>query len=513
MMAGAAGLVAAAVGLGLAEVIAGVSRNFRSPVVAVGDRVVDFVPGPIKDVAIAVFGNDDKVALLVGIGLVLAIYAIVTGIVADRRHPRWGDAGITLFAVVGATAAIADRIGVKWSAGIPSVVGGVAAILMLRLLLKPLPSQWGESLSPTQSGHTPDVTHPSQRRRFIAGLAAATVGSAVLAGSGRRLQRRFEAEPARQALTLPESQNPLPDAPPTIQVPSAATFFTPNDDFYRVDTALVVPQVDVSTWTLAVTGMVGESLTISYGDLLERPLIEADITMTCVSNTIGGGLVGTARWLGVRLDELLEEAGVEPAADQIVGRSVDGYTCGFPTAALDGRDALVAVGMNGEALPLDHGFPARLVVPGIYGYASATKWLTEIELTTFEQFDHYWVPRGYARQAPIKMQSRIDSPRGLDKIAAEPTVIGGVAWAQPLGISAVEVSIDDGPWTEADLADELSGSTWRQWSLPWEPSPGRHTITVRAVDNNKAIQTEQRSEPLPNGASGHHTIVVLVAEQ
>lgn len=288
--------------------------------------------------------------------------------------------------------------------------------------------------------------------------------------------------------------------------------FTPNDEFYRIDTALTVPQVPAETWQLDITGMVDRPLRLDYDDLLGRQIVERDITLTCVSNTVGGELIGTARWLGVRLDDLLAEAGIDPAADQVVGRSVDGYTCGFPVAALDGRDAMVAVGMNGEPLPLEHGFPARLIVPGIYGYASATKWLTEIELTTFDRFDHYWVPRGYAAQAPIKIQSRIDTPRGLDRIAPGPFAIAGVAWAQPVGVEAVEVSIDDGPWQPADLGDPVNDSTWRQWRLAWDATPGRHTVSVRAIDRNGAIQTADRSEPLPDGATGHHTVVVLVDE-
>ena len=287
---------------------------------------------------------------------------------------------------------------------------------------------------------------------------------------------------------------------------------TPNGNFYRIDTALSVPRVDVGSWGLRITGMVDSEITLSYDDLLGGDLVESDITLTCVSNTIGGDLVGNARWVGVRLDQLLDEVGVAAEADQIVGRSVDGYTCGFPVNALDGRDGLVAIGMNGEPLPLVHGFPARLIVPGIYGYASATKWLAEIELTTFEVFDHYWVPRGYAARAPIKLQSRIDTPRGLDRIERGPTIVAGVAWAQTVGIEGVEVSIDGTAWQPATVADEVSVSTWRQWFHEWDATPGRHTIAVRAIDRTGAIQAADRSEPLPDGASGHHTVVVLVDE-
>jgi DMSO/TMAO reductase YedYZ molybdopterin-dependent catalytic subunit len=340
----------------------------------------------------------------------------------------------------------------------------------------------------------------------FAALAAVT----GLIGTG--LKRRFSASESRAAVaTVARLQGP-PAIPAGAQAPGAAPFFTPNADFYRIDTALTVPQVPADTWKLDITGMVDNPLTLTFDDVIARGLVESDITLTCVSNLVGGGLVGTARWQGIRLDDLLAEAGLDPRADQIVGRSVDGYTCGFPVAALDGRDALVAIAMNGEPLPLEHGFPARLIVPGIYGYASATKWLTEIEITTFDAFDSYWVPRGYAALAPIKMQTRIDNPRGLQRIPAGPFVIAGTAWAQPVGISAVELSIDEGPWQQAEMAAEVNGSTWRQWSYAWDAPAGRHTVTARAIDKNGAIQTADRSEPLPDGVTGHHSVVVLVDE-
>jgi DMSO/TMAO reductase YedYZ molybdopterin-dependent catalytic subunit len=288
-------------------------------------------------------------------------------------------------------------------------------------------------------------------------------------------------------------------------------FITPNADFYRIDTALTAPQVSTGDYTLRIHGMVGNEIELSYDELLRRPMVERDITLTCVSNEVGGHYAGNARWLGTRLDDLLREAGVQPGSDQVVGRSVDGFACGFPVAnAMDGRDALVVVGMNGEPLPIEHGFPVRLVVPGLYGFVSATKWLTEIELTTFAAFDHYWLRRGWAQQAPIKLMSRIDTPRGLGKVAAGTAAIGGVAWAQHTGIAAVEVQIDDGPWQPATLGDVTTKDTWRQWMLPWEATSGRHTITVRATDANGAIQTSDRAEPIPDGASGLHQIVVIV---
>lgn len=499
-----AGLVSAAFGLGVAEFLAGLDRDLRSPVLSVGDRVVDLVPASLKDVAISLFGTNDKVALLVGIGVTLAVYAAAIGVIALRRSRAAGLGGVLLFGIVGSAAALSSRTGGSWTDVLPTVVGslGVAASLLLFESRATVESVSGEV----------GMRHPSSRRRFLATTGVVAAAAAVAAATGRRLEQRFSAADSRLAVGLPTPAESAPPIAEAAQAENAASFITSNRDFYRIDTALTVPQVPADSWSMRIHGLVDREIELSYADLLDRELIERDITLTCVSNTIGGGLIGTATWLGTRLDDLLGEAGIDPSADQIVGRSVDGYTCGFPVAALDGRDALVAVAMNGEALPLEHGFPARLIVPGLYGYVSATKWLSEIELTRFDEFDHYWVPRGYAAKAPIKLQSRIDTPRGLDRIAPGPFVIGGVAWAQTIGIDAVEIKIDDDDWVPAQLAEEVNDITWRQWSLPWTATPGRHSVSVRATDRNGMVQTDERTEPLPNGASGHHTVVVLVDE-
>jgi hypothetical protein len=287
---------------------------------------------------------------------------------------------------------------------------------------------------------------------------------------------------------------------------------TANRDFYRIDTALIVPQVRAEDWTLRLTGMVERPFELTYGELSELDIVEADITMTCVSNPVGGDLVGHARWLGVLTRDLLDRAGVRRGADQVVGRSVDGYTCGFPLSADYDRPALVAIGMNGEPLPLRHGFPARLVTPGLYGYVGATKWLTEIEVTTFDAFDQYWVPRGYGAEAPIKTMTRIDTPRSFETVAAGPVVVGGVAWAQTRGIEAVEISVDGGEFEPVQLADELTAESWRQWRYEWDATPGRHDFVVRAVDGTGVTQTEERAEVLPDGASGWMSLVVTVSD-
>ncbi len=526
-----AGIAVGAVGIGVAELLAGLSRDLTSPIFAVGDRVVDNVPVWLKDLAIEWFGTNDKIALLCGIGSILVIYSALVGVLAFRWKFPVGILGVSLFSIVGSAAALTARSSTQWWVVTPSLAGGLAAVAALwavyrrtnSLLFSPsaLPTKGTENAELTTT-HEPDVEAQDipvnkkgqiqvvDRRKFLYTVAGLTAVSAVAGGAGRWLNARFSAAKSRAEVLLPAPRKPLPATPSEIEVVKETPFFTPNSDFYRIDTALSVPQVPIDTWTLHVHGMVEKEIEITFDDLLNRDLVESDITLTCVSNVVGGELVGTARWLGARLDTLLQEAGVSSEADQIVGRSIDGYTCGFPTEILDGRDALVAVGMNGEPLPLDHGFPARLIVPGLYGYISATKWLTEIELTTFAAFDQYWVPRGYADRAPIKMQSRIDSLQGLQRIAPGNITIGGVAWAQTIGIEAVEVKIDDSDWAETDLAQELNSTTWRQWTFPWKALPGRHTITVRAKDRNGTIQTDERSEPLPNGATGLHKIVVLV---
>ena len=351
------------------------------------------------------------------------------------------------------------------------------------------------------------------RRQFVAiggGTAVAAVAAAAL---GRRLQGNHEATKVRSAATLPVAAAPLAPTPPGVEVgvPGVTPFFVPNRDFYRIDTALVVPRVDARTWSLTVDGMVDRPLTLTYDDLQKREIIEHDCTLMCVSNEIGGDLIGNARWLGVRLADVLKEAGVQAGADQVFATSVDGFTAGFPLSlALDGREALIAIGMNGEPLPFRHGFPARLVVPGIYGYVSAVKWLSEIRLTTFEEDQGYWIPRGWSALGPIKTGSRIDVP-GRGQIAAGNTAIAGIAWAQHTGISKVEVQVDATPWQTAQLAVDGGIDTWRQWKLAWNATPGEHRIRVRATNAKGETQTEERADVAPDGATGWHEIGVTVS--
>ncbi len=523
----AAGIIAALVALGVAELIAGLSRTWRSPIIDVGDRVIDNVPPYLKDFAIEKFGTNDKPALLIGIGATLVVYAAVLGAVAFVRRLRVGVIAIATFGVIGALAARSNRAGGSIDDAIPTVVGaavGAGCLWLAHRVANPLLQQGPDGDARVDVDHAaesaPDPARGTRREFLVrtGGLLAAMAVVGAGAGAvGRAIRSRFSAAESRQNVSLPAARNALAPAPTDVSVgvEGVAPFVTPNADFYRIDTALTVPQVPTEGYELRVTGMVERELRLGFEDLLRRDVVEHDITLTCVSNTIGGELIGNARWTGVRLDELLAEAGLQPGATQVVGRSIDGYTCGFPIeAATDGRNALVAFGMNGEPLPLEHGFPVRLIVPGLYGYVSATKWLIEIELTTFDEFQQYWVPRGYADRAPIKLMSRIDSVDGLGTLtrtADGMAAIGGVAWAQTRGIRAVEVQLDDGPWQACELGAALNDDTWRQWAFRWTPTTtGRTSIRCRATDGDGVIQTDERSEPLPNGASGHHQIVVFV---
>jgi DMSO/TMAO reductase YedYZ molybdopterin-dependent catalytic subunit len=519
-----AGVLAAAVALGVAELVAGLRQVWRSPVIDVGDRVIDNVPPFVKDFAIETFGTNDKPALLIGIGATLLIYAAVIGALAFGRRLAIGIVGIGVFGAIGACAAVSNRSAGSIDDAIPTIVGaavGAGSLWLAHRVAGPLLSTSTDAVEPTAVVLDEEPARTTFARRDVLVRTGGLLAAFALVGAGagvvgRTIRSRFSAAESRLAVRLPTSPNSLGPVPAgvSVGVDGVAPFVTPNADFYRIDTALIVPQVPTDGYELRVTGLVDRELRFSFDDLLARDVVEYDITLTCVSNTVGGDLIGNARWTGVRLDELLAEAGVKPGADQVVGRSIDGYTCGFPIeAATDGRNALVAFGMNGEPLPLEHGFPVRLVVPGLYGYVSATKWLVEIELTTFDDFEQYWVPRGYAERAPIKLMSRIDSVDGLGTLVRDgdgTVAIGGVAWAQTRGISAVEVQIDDGPWTPCELGVALNDDTWRQWAYRWNPPPGQTSIRCRAIAGDGVIQTAERSEPLPDGASGHHQIVVFV---
>lgn len=476
--------------------------------------MIDRSPGAFVRFGIDSLGTGDKPTLILGtivLSLVIGAYAGSFAI----RHRVAGDVFFVVFGALGFLAAI-DVPGSSFAAALTAALCAVAAgIVSLRVLLERAsqPATYERPTAPTEPGRRSTVLL-TNRRRFLTlggGLAAAALVSGNI---GRVLLDRVSVAAARAKVLLPRPRRaalPLP-AGSSFAVAGLAPLITPNDRFYRVDTTLNVPQVDPDRWRLRVHGRVDHPFELTFAEVLAMPMVEEYVTLACVSNEVGGPYIGTAKWLGVPLPTLLERAGVQHGADQIVGRSVDDFTVGFPTAAaLDGRTALLAVGMNGQPLPVNHGFPARLVIAGLYGYVSATKWITELEATTFAAYDAYWVPRGWAQQAPIKTESRIDVPRGGGRVAAGPTSIAGVAWAPTRGIDAVEVRIDGGPWQRAQLAAAVSKETWRQWRYVWHAEHGTHEIRVRATDGTGRRQTASEAPPPPNGATGYHTVVVDVS--
>jgi DMSO/TMAO reductase YedYZ molybdopterin-dependent catalytic subunit len=498
-----AGAVAAGLGLGVSELVAGLVTSAPSLVEGLGDRMIDNVPAAVKDWAISVFGTADKVALLVGIAVVTVLVGAAVGVVARRRFivAVGVFVGFGLIAPWAATTAT-----VSFASGlIPAAAAVIAGLATLRMLQDVTSQPWGAA---------PGVADGT-RRRFIVASTAVVGVAALSAGLGRVLIERAKRVVAgREDVVLPTAAEPLPAVPAEadLAVDGLSPVIVPNEDFYRIDAALSVPRVNLEEWTLSLTGLVERPYTIDFADLLGMEMVERDITLSCVSNPVGGDLVGNARWLGVPLVEILDRAAVAPEAEQIVGRSVDGFTVGFPVeAAYDGREALIAVGMNGEPLPFEHGFPARLVVAGLYGYVSATKWLSEIELTTWEGFDAYWVPRGWAKEAPVKTQSRIDTPTDGSRVTAGAVTVAGVAWAPTRGIAKVEVQLGvDGEWREAELSEPLSENAWVQWRVDWEAPPGRHIVTCRATDGAGELQTDEITPPAPDGATGWHRRAIQV---
>ncbi|MFF3448562.1 molybdopterin-dependent oxidoreductase [Streptomyces sp. NPDC002667] len=517
------GVLAGFAALAVAELVAAAVRPQAGPVIAVGGASIDATPAPVKDWAIRHFGTNDKLVLQLGILAVLAVLALVLGVLAVRFR-RVGAAGVLLFGVVGAGAALSRPDSTGFADALPSVVGACAGALLLYVLVSRLTAvKRSPAPASATEGAGSDVSASEgwDRRGFVLAAASAAAASAVVGAVGRSLNssRGQGAITSRRHVVLPSPRSPAQPVPKGagLRVPGISPFLTPTGDFYRVDTALVVPKVDATSWRLRIHGKgVRRPAVYSFDDLLRRELIERDITLTCVSNEVGGSYVGNARWTGVRLAELLAECGVRPPsrggpADQLVARSVDGMTIGSPVEdVMDGRDAMLALGMNGQPLPFEHGFPVRMVVPGLYGFVSACKWIEDLELTTFDSYDPYWVKRGWARRAPIKTESRIDTPKPFARPKAGTVMIAGVAWAQHRGIDKVEVRVDDGPWQTAHLAAEDTRDTWRQWSFPWRATSGGHTLTVRASDRTGTVQTDRRTRTIPDGASGWHSVVVSV---
>lgn len=504
-VAALAGLAAGAAALGVAELIAGLVPGAASPLIAVGDTIIALQPPGAKQFVVDLFGEADKAILVGTIGLVALAVAAGLGVVA-RDRPGVARIGIAAFGLAYLGAGLRDPL----SDPLPTLLGVVVSVSVALLVL-------GWLLALARRRRVPEVAEmPAWGRRRFIGTSLAVAGVALGSGLvGRALLERGREAAVPQAGRIPEPSStapPLPEGAELAGVDGLSPLVTPNADFYRIDTALIVPRPRLDTWRLRIHGLVDAPFELTYDELLAMPIHEQYVTIACVSNEVGGNLVGNARWAGVRLRELLDRARVRPEATQVVGRAVDRFTAGFPLAwvlAAD-REALVAVTMNGEPLPPDHGFPARLIVPGLYGYVSATKWLADIELTTWEGFDGYWVPLGWAKEGPILTQSRIDVPRPSARVPAGRTPVAGVAWAPDRGISAVEVRIDDDDWQPATVSTPISDATWVQWLFTWDAVPGEHAIRVRAIDGMGDVQTDQRTPPAPDGARGHHMIEVTV---
>jgi len=497
------GALGTAVAIGLAELLAGSLAGTSSLVAAIGQQVIDLQPPGAKDLVVALFGTNDKLALEVVVVLAALTFGAGLGALA-RRSFVVAALGFGGFGLLGFLAAFGDP------AANPSLVAAQAALAVGAGVqtLSWSTGQIGRATEPSPSGATDPI-----RRSFLVRAGALGVAAVVAGLSGRALLERSRVAPVGDASPIPTAAQPVAPLANGVDLAPATPGLTPivmpNDQFYRIDTALITPSVDLATWKLRVHGLVDREVTLTWDELIAMPMFEQYVTIACVSNEVGGKLVGNAKWTGVRLRDVLELAGVQASATQLVGRSVDGWTAGMPTAWVmdEAREPMIAVKMNDVPLPPAHGFPARLIVPGLYGYVSATKWLSDLELTTLEGFNGYWVPLGWSKEAPILTQSRIDTPRR--SVAGGRVAIAGIAWAPDRGVSKVEVAID-GAWRDARLSVPLSETTWVQWVVAWDATPGEHTIAVRATDGEGVVQEELSSPPAPDGARGWHTVKVNV---
>ncbi|MGW8654172.1 molybdopterin-dependent oxidoreductase, partial [Nocardia salmonicida] len=484
--------------LGVGHLVAVFVDPASSPFFVLGATVVDHTPKWLKDNAIRWFGANDKLALAITMGLVMAVAAAMIGLIARRSLASAAGLLGGLGVVVAGLALLRPTATPLFV--VPSVVGALAGIAALCALF----------LVPSEGAHQAGPT----RRGFLLALTAVAATAAAAGAAGRVIGTRLRDITAdRAAFVLPRVAEPAPPVTAEMDraIPGLTRFITPATNFYRVDTALQLPSLTRAQWRLRIHGMVDREIRIDYDELSARRAVESLITLTCVSNEVGGDLAGTALWTGYRLSDLLAEAGPSADADMILSRSIDGFTAGTPLAAVLGNpDALLAVAMNGEALPVAHGYPARMIVPGLYGYVSATKWVVDLELTRFDRAQAYWTQRDWAPRAPVKTASRIDVPAAFAHLDAGTVTVAGVAWAQGRGISAVEIQVDDGPWQPAALATAYSLDTWRQWTWTWDASPGTHSLRVRAVDATGEVQTDARATPFPDGATGRHSRVVMV---
>ena len=501
-----AGLVAGFAGLATSYFVAMAMTIRDSPVVAVAEGVIRLTPGPVVEKVISVLGHRDK-PFLVGVILVLVALLFVW---AGRLAARAWWAPLFVFvplAVLGAVAVSAQR-GASSLDVLPVAVGFVTWLICLSLLTEPLrraAAAEGEAARPAGERPGPVVR---SRRSFLLRGAAIAAAAVALGAAGRVVGRgRRHVEETRRLLRLPGVTSPVVPARARIGLDGISPWMTPADEFYKIDTTIVAPAIEPVDWQLRIHGMVDRELVLSYQDLLDRRFTEGWVTLNCVSNPVGGPLIGNAWWGGVRLAGLLREAGVHPDADALKQTSDDGWTCGTPLAALtDNRNAMLAIAMNGEPLPIDHGFPVRTIVPGLYGYVSACKWVVDIEVTQFSQFSAYWTERGWGERGPVKLSSRIDVPASGGELSAGTARIGGVAWAQHVGIEAVEVALDGGDWQPAEISHPPTDDSWVQWAASVDVAPGDHVVRVRATDRNGLVQTGVERGVLPDGSTGWHAV-------
>lgn len=520
----AAGLAAGAAGLATSYFAAMALTIRESPVVAVAELVIRLTPGPVAEYLISLVGSLDKPLLLLGIFAFLAAVFAWAGRLARRTW--WAPAVVYAALAAVGTVAVSVQRGAAAIDAVPVAVGFVTWLVTLSLLTEPLRRAEEEARTRIEQADRPDVGHlmPASeaveddaddatpvgehtRRVFVVRTGMFLAAAGVLGVLGRVVGRgRRHVEEVRSLLRLPQVTDPEVPEGAGVGVRGVTRWMTPNDDFYRIHTAIVVPAIEPKDWSLRIHGMVERELTLTYDDLLDRQFTEAWVTLSCVSNEVGGDLVGNAWWSGVLLAPILEEAGVRPGADAVLQTSDDGWTCGTPLRALtDGRDAMLALAMNGRPLPIEHGFPVRTLVPGLFGYVSATKWVRELEVSTFADISAYWTERGWSELGPVKMSSRVDVPRSGEKVPAGRVVVGGVAWSQHTGIAEVEVSVDGGPWRPADLGTVPNEDTWVQWSGTVEVESGDHVVRVRAVDRDGTVQTDVERGVLPDGATGLHS--------
>ncbi len=506
-----AGIAAGALTVAVAELLAAVlersgsTGGTPSPVLALGAAFIDRTPAWLKDFAVAAFGTGDKPALLVGIAVVLVVGAAGSGVLADRRRPAGLAAVVALAGLAGA--AVLSRPGAAALDLLPLVLGAAVGMVVLVALV----DRWQRVDDPARSS----VTGAPARRSFLRAVAATGALAVVGAAAASVLSRSARAvRDSRLGVALPRAVGPGPTASELagLSTPGVSPLVTPVEAFYRIDTALAAPQVATSDWSLRIHGMVENAFEIDFAELLTLPMIERMTTLSCVSNEVGGDLIGNQVWLGHPLRDLLARARPAADADMVLSASADGWTAGTPLEALTdpGRDSLLAIGMGGEPLTVEHGFPARLVVPGLYGYVSATKWVVDLEVTRFDRAEGYWTPRGWSALGPIKTQSRIDVPRRGQRVRAGRVVVAGVAWAPHRGVDDVQVRVDSGPWRPARPGSGGTNDSWRQWVWEWDAAPGRHTLQVRAADGSGEVQTADLAEPAPDGATGWHTVEVTV---